>query len=144
MPDEISSSVDMAIARLDARPDWSLDCWSCGHHAEVPTDPSKREYHCDECGAVTAFGEPMPRFTIAPHVDRRFLVTKYESGKGAEKVEVDIVLSRDYATAYAIELLSVSDPGTYRALVAMMSRRRATGEAPAQAEADGLQLDAVP
>ena len=113
------TTVDEAIARLAARPGWSITCWSCGHRDSVPRDPERDEFGCGECGAVTAYGTPMPRCTIVPHVDRRFLVTTFSSGEG--KPSVDITLARGYATAVALEILSVSDPSAYRAFERMMS-----------------------
>jgi len=153
---EIESSVDRALARLAARPGWELTCWSCGHKDEVPTDPAKVDaYRCDKCGATTAFGEPMPRVTIVPHVDRRFLVTKFESGKGDAKTGVDITLARGYAAEFALEVLSVTEPGAYRDFVALVRARQArkavpdpkddSRGTPAPATGDGgLELDAPP
>lgn len=144
----IESSVERAIARLAARPDPALKCWSCGHEAPVALgDPLKTEYRCDECGAVTAYGEPMPRVSIVPHVDRRFLVTRYEQGEG--KPSVDIVLARGYATELAVEILSVTEPSLYRALETLFKAGRGPGPsetAKAQggsvpADGGGLRLD---
>lgn len=146
MTAEIGSAVDRAIARLEAKADWSLECWSCGHAHKTPGDPLKNEYRCDQCGATTAFGTPMPKITITPHVDRRFLVSKFESGKGDGAVGVDIVMARGFAAEYALEILSVTEPSAYRAFVGVIKRMRLSASGPSSAVSEDIAttLDAVP
>jgi hypothetical protein len=92
------------------------ECWHCHHRADVPDDPAKSEYRCDECGASTAFGVALPRITITPHPsDRRFIVSKFETG-GDKPVEVEIILSRSNAAEYALELLSITEPTAFNVL----------------------------
>lgn len=138
------SDVERALERLDAKPGWRLRCAGCDHEDEVPEDPERRVYRCDQCGLTTAFGSPMPRFTIRPHADRRFLVTTFESGRGEKKASVDVALAREYATEYALELLSVTEPAVYRALERIFSAAKAgpTDRAPPPTEDVAFELDA--
>ena len=140
MTDAIESSIDRALARLAAKKDPILVCWSCKHAYPVTDgDPLKREYRCDQCGAVTAYGEPMPRVTITPYTDRRFLVLRFD--QGPDKPGVDVVLARGYACELALELLSVTEPSLYAALESLF-RARAVNARRAEVERAGAPLAA--
>lgn len=121
-------TIEDAIRRLDARPDPEAKCWQCGHVDKVPpdlaaisADPEKHSLRCGECGAVTAYGTPMPRLAIMPHADRRFVITKMRHGTGDKQVDVDFTLDRGYAAEYAMELLRVCDPVRWRAVCAIVA-----------------------
>jgi hypothetical protein len=58
----------------------------------------------------------MPRLTNLPHADRRFVVSRFEHGRGDGKVTAEFTLDRDYAREYALDLLSVCDPVAWAAL----------------------------
>lgn len=129
MADEIESSVERALRRLDAKPDWELRCWQCGHTDKTPDDPARQSYRCEKCGAVTAYGHPQPRIRIVPHQDRRFVVSLVETIIGGEKKVDAFVLERGYAAEYAWELLSVTDPVKWRAVQALAAvTREVAGE----------------
>lgn len=117
------TTVEEAVARLAARSNWKLTCWACDHTSEVDADPLRREYQCDQCGATTAYGEPQARFTLTPYTDRRFHRLSFESGRGDKKTGVDIILARGYASALALEILSVSEPEVYSELERLMAKR---------------------
>jgi hypothetical protein len=117
----IDDDVAKAMARLDAKPDHILTCGACGHSHPVPHDPVQSRYQCDQCGARTTFGVEMPRITITPHVDRRFVVIHFAQGRDEKKVDVAITLERDYAAEFVMETLSVCQPAKFRAFQAMFA-----------------------
>ena len=129
----LESTVEKAIRRLDAKPDPTITCWNCGHTdtlspelAKLSADPLKHSLRCDDCGASTTVGVPMPLIAIVPHVDRRFVVSKVRQGKGDKQVEIEFTLERGFAAEYAMELLSVCDPVRWRAVTAIAAIERAT------------------
>jgi hypothetical protein len=124
-----------ALARLDAKPGYQLICGQCGHADAVPDDPEKSLYKCSECGARTAFGTLMARVTHIPHADRRFVVAKFEHGGGEKRVEVAFALDREYGAEIALDLLSVCDPGKFRALQAALTTLRDVPGAPRREDA---------
>jgi hypothetical protein len=126
-------TIDDALARLDAKPDPVATCWSCGHTDVVPpalaqasSDPAKHSLRCSECGAVTAFGVPMPKIAVVPHDDRRFVISRIVQGTGEKQVSIDFTLERGYAAEYAMELLSVCDPAKWRAIKAIAAIEAST------------------
>lgn len=113
-PAEMAAAVERANARLDAAPGFRLVCGGCGHTDTVPSDPEKRLYRCDECGARMAFGQLMPTIRILPDADRRFVVARFTWARK----EVDVRLDRQYGADLAVELLSVCAPEAYQRLTA--------------------------
>ena len=112
------ASIAAAYARLDAKPGFTLRCPCCGHTDAVPEDPDKRLYTCDVCSAKIAYGVEQPNLAILPHADRRFIVTKIVKGRGKDQREGVLLLERQYAVQYALELLSVGLPPEKWAAVA--------------------------
>jgi hypothetical protein len=112
------ASLDAAFARLDKKAGFKLTCPCCGHTDDVPEDPEKRLYTCDVCQTKIAYGVEQPNLAILPHADRRFVVTKIVKGKGKNLKEGVLLLERQYATQYALELLSVTLPAEKWAAVA--------------------------
>lgn len=134
-------AVARAHARLDARPGFSLTCAACAHSHPVPDDPLLSVYRCDECGAVTCFGAAQPRVVITPPPDRRFVTTTFVTGREQVDLrEVAVTLERQYAAAFALELLSVAVPAQYHVMVAALSAARDVPGAPRGEP--GLTLDA--
>ena len=113
------ASIDAAFARLEKKK-FALTCPRCGHRDEIAADPDKSCCTCDVCGAKIAFGVEQPDLTILPHADRRFVVTKIVRGKGKTQKEGVLLLERQYAARYALELLSVTLPPEKWAAVASL------------------------
>lgn len=124
------ATLKAAFSRLEKR-SFSMTCGACGHSCPVPDDPEKSFYVCDECGASTRFGSEQPRVTVAPHVDRRFVSVRFVCGRKPRLHDITVNMERDYATAAALEILSVTAPGKHRALLAMLSAARDVPGAPA-------------
>jgi ribosomal protein L37AE/L43A len=113
----LENDVARAIARLEKDAGYPLTCPVCGHTDRAPLDPVQSVLTCDECGTRIAFGSESPKIFVTAHVDRRFLVSRFTTGKGdAPTTDVSVILDREYATGYAMDLLSVSAPTVYRAL----------------------------
>jgi len=92
-------------------PGYRLTCPGCGRTDTVPTDPKDSVFTCDDCGTRVSYGVGMPTLINQPHPkDRRFLETIIRTAKG----EIKLAFDREYAAAFALDILSVTDVDAWK------------------------------
>jgi hypothetical protein len=78
--------------------------WQCLHCGDTDDyvgakPPGEDVVRCDRCLGVTAYGRRLPRCTIEPDADPRFVIMRLDT--------LEVPLLREYARAIALDLLSV-------------------------------------
>jgi hypothetical protein len=105
----------------------TMTCPACGDTKPCEFEPHREVLNCTECGARIAYGILMPRVTVEPHKDRRFVTVRVETIANGQRATVEHVLDKAFGFACAREIASITAPP--KPLIQVVGRQLASDAA---------------